>query len=109
MSEQYNLKYDNYCNHLGSVWRDLFFEKTNSDITLVCEDQVQFKVHKFVLRSCSQLFKTLLDNHCPHDSVPMIYLSGVHPRVMESILQFIYLGEATTDKRDRLDWAICPK
>merc|ERR1712098_92710 len=57
------------------------------------EDKKKFKAHKVVLSACSPLFKSII---CESDlSGPIIYLRGIQSLEIESILQFIYLGEAS--------------
>ena len=67
-----------------------------SDVTLVTEDKKQIKANICVLSACSPVFKDILkkDNH----SRPILYLRGIQYTEMESIMQFIYLGEATFDE-----------
>merc|ERR1712072_234840 len=73
------------------MFKDLYEEEKHSDVTLVCDDQTQFKVHKIVLRACSPVFKKIIDNNPSQH--PLIYLRGIHSYELESILQFMYLGE----------------
>ena len=43
---------------------DLFKVNTYSDVTLVSDDQIEFKAHKSVLSACSPFMKDLLlDTH----------------------------------------------
>jgi len=51
------------------------------------------KAHKVVLSACSTVFKSII-NDLPHNS-SVIYLRGIQHQEMESILQFMYLGEVT--------------
>jgi len=64
-----------------------------TDVTLVSEDKKIFKAHKVFLSACSSLFKSII--HDSNLSSPIIYLRGIQSLEIESILQFIYLGEAT--------------
>ena len=64
-----------------------------SDVTLVSDDKIPFFAHKYVLSASSPVFKTVLLNKS--QSNPLIYLRGVIHQELESILQFIYLGEAS--------------
>ena len=63
-----------------------------TDVTLISDDQQQYRVHKFILSACSTVFEKILTNSPSNSS---IYLRGIHHEELESILQFIYLGEAT--------------
>merc|ERR1712208_226595 len=62
-----------------------------TDVTLVSDDQTQFKAHKIVLSACSPVFKKIIDSNPSQH--PLIYLRGVQSYEVESILQFMYLGE----------------
>ena len=73
------------------MFQDLYEEDRLTDVTLVCEDQTQFKAHKIVLSACSPVFKKIIDNNPSQH--PLIYLMGIQNHEMESILQFMYLGE----------------
>ena len=92
MVEKYNLTWDTFREHLQLMFKELFFdEEKYSDVTLVCDDQIQFKAHKIVLSACSPVLKKIIDsNQSQH---PLIYLRGIQSYEMESILQFMYLGE----------------
>ena len=71
-------------------FRELMETQQYSDITLVSHDQYSFKAHKFMLSACSSVFKNILDQNPQHTS---IFLRGIQHQEIESILQFIYLGE----------------
>ena len=72
---------------------DIFEDKSFSDVTLVSDDQIPFKAHRFVLGAFSPVLKKILLNN-PH-SHPLIFLRGVNHQELDTILQFIYLGEAS--------------
>ena len=91
MAEKYTLKWHTFSDHLQLFFKDLYEEEKHSDVTLVCDDQTQFKAHKIVLRACSPVFKKIIDNNPSQH--PLIYLRGIQSYEMESILQFMYLGE----------------
>ena len=91
MMENYNLNWQTFSEHLQLMFKDLYEEGKHSDVTLVCDDQTQFKAHKIVLSACSPVFKKIIDNNPSQH--PLIYLRGIQSYEMESILQFMYLGE----------------
>merc|ERR1711955_73910 len=64
-----------------------------TDVTLVSEDKKQFKAHKVVLSATSPVFKSIIGENTL--SNPIIYLRGIQSHEIESILEFIYLGQAT--------------
>ena len=64
-----------------------------SDVTLVTEDKRQIKANINILSACSPIFKDFLKKE--NKSSTIMYLRGIQYSEMESIMQFIYLGEAT--------------
>ena len=91
--ETFCLKWKTFPTHLACTFRDLATEGHFADVTLVSDDQIQIPAHKIVLSACSPVLKNLLLNN-PH-SHPLLYLRGVKQQELQSILQFMYLGEAT--------------
>merc|ERR1712150_372661 len=92
MAEKLNLNWVEFSQHLTLMFKDLYQEGKYSDVTLVSDDQTQFKAHKFVLSACSPVFKKIINNNPIQN--PLIYLRGIQRYEVESILQFIYFGEA---------------
>ena len=92
MVEKGNLNWHTFSEHLQSMFKELYRYGRHSDLTLVSEDQAQFKAHKIVLSACSPVFKRIIDSNPSQH--PLIYLRGIQSYEMESILQFMYLGEA---------------
>jgi hypothetical protein len=87
------LKSKMYGTHLTKAFQDMFNENTFSDVTLVCDDQTQLPAHKIILSACSPVLGKILHN-IPHPH-PLLYLRGVKYHEMQSVLQFMYLGETT--------------
>jgi len=92
MGEKFNLTWHTFQLHGKNLFQQLIETGNYSDVTLVSDDQHIYKAHKFVLSSCSTFFDAIFDNNPQNSS---IYLRGVHHGELKSILQFIYLGEAT--------------
>merc|ERR1712016_549774 len=91
MAEKYTLNWHTFSEHLQGMFKDLYQEGRHTDVTLVSDDQTQFKAHKIVLSACSPVFKKIIDSNPSQH--PLIYLRGVQSYEVESILQFMYLGE----------------
>ena len=49
MSEKYSLAWEKFAEHLQLMFKDLYQEGEYSDVTLVSDNKIQFKAHKFVL------------------------------------------------------------
>ena len=92
-NEKFTLTWHSYANHYQGVLSNLFESGESSDITLVCDEQVKFKAHKFILKSCSPVFESILDE--THDSKSVVYLRGVNQLELKPILNFIYSGQAS--------------
>ena len=91
MTGKSNLIWHTFSEHLPLIFKELFEEEKYSDVTLVSDDQIQFKAHKIVLSACSPVFQKIIDNNPSQH--PLIYLRGIHSYEIESILEFMYLGE----------------
>ena len=83
MAEKYTLNWSTFTDNLQLMVKDLYKEGKNSDVTLVCEDQTQFKAHKIILSASSPVFKKIIDNNPGQH--PLIYLRGIQSYEMESI------------------------
>ena len=92
MKEKFNLTWHTFSVHGQELFKNLLETQELTDVTLISDDQHQYKVHKFILSACSTVFRTILRSNPLNSS---IYLRGIHHEELESILQFIYLGEAS--------------
>ena len=93
--EAYHLSWESFQTNLSSTLGGL--QQGNlADVTLVSEDQIQMQAHRIVLSACSPVLKNLL--LCNPSSHPLIHLMGAKQQDMQSILQFMYLGEAAVNK-----------
>ena len=93
---KYNLNWDAYSDHLREKLNEMLKTNELTDVTLVCDDKKQFKAHRIILSACSEVFKSII-HHLPLNS-SVIYLKGIQHQEMQSILEFLYLGEATLDE-----------
>ena len=93
MREKYNLTWHKYSDHLRDIMKAMMTSNAFTDVTLVCEDKLQIKAHKNILSACSPVFDNMLQNDRNTHSI--IYLRGIACSDMESLLQFMYYGEAT--------------
>ena len=89
----YSVNWDTLSTHLKERQRELYNESHFADVTLVSDDKKQFKAHKVVLSASSSVFKSIIGESL--GSSPFIYLRGIQSHEIESVLQFIYLGQAT--------------
>ena len=90
--ENYSLLWHTYTDHLRDMMKNLMMNDDFADVTLVSEDKKHIKAHKIVLSACSPVFKDIVK--LEQSSKPIIYMRGINFSELESIMQFIYLGEA---------------
>ena len=91
--EKYSLTWHTYSDHLKSMMKELMMNEDFADVTLLTEDKKHIKANINILSACSPVFKDILKKD--KNSNQIIYLRGIQYSEMESIMQFIYLGEAT--------------
>merc|ERR1712152_50908 len=91
--EKYTLTWHSYSDHLKSMMKEVMMNEDFSDVTLVTEDKKQIKANINILSACSPVFKDILKKD--KNSIPIMYLRGIQYSELESIMQFIYLGQAT--------------
>ena len=91
--EKYSLTWHTYSDHLKGMMKELMMNEDFSDVTIVTEDKKQIKANINILSTCSPVFNEILKKE--KNSSLLLYLRGIQFSEMESIMQFIYLGEAT--------------
>ena len=91
--EKYTLHWHSYSDHLRESLNDMMLSSEFADVTLVTDDKQQIRAHRNILSAASPVFKSILQIDSKNAN-PVIYLRGIQHSEMESIMQFIYLGEA---------------
>jgi len=99
MADQFCLKWNNYQLSLTSAFKHLLEEEDFVDVTLSAEGQ-NLKAHKVVLSACSSYFRDLLRGISLWQH-PVLVLKDVPFLELQSILEFVYLGEVNVEQ-DRL-------
>ena len=90
--ENCRILWDLWPGHVKQIFQNLKTLRQFSDVTLVCADKTEVRAHQFILTACSSVFKDILAN-TSHPQ-PLIYLRGIQHEILESVLQFMYEGEA---------------
>ena len=98
--EKYRLTWHNYSDHLKSMMQELMMNEDFADVTLITEDKGQIKANINILSACSPVFKDTLKKE--KNSSQIMYLRGIQFSEIQSIIQFIYLGEVSLSE-ERLD------
>merc|ERR1719312_1338505 len=99
---EFNLNWDTFNDHLREMFKEMLNGKEYANVILVGEDKIQFKAHKIVLSACSQVFRSMISVDSLGNLTPLIYLRGIKSNEIKSILEFIYLGQATVNQ-DRVN------
>ena len=87
------LTWHTYQDHLREMMQEMMTSHEFADVTLVSDDKKTVMAHRNILSACSPVFKNIFQMD-PKNSHQVIYLRGIQHFEIESILQFIYLGEA---------------
>ena len=97
--EQSNCKFSwsNYIDHVHYKLHDMMKESDLTDVTIVSDDKKHFNAHKVVLKACSSVFQNIIEDLPQSNSV--IYLRGIQYQEIESILEYMYLGEVTISQQ----------
>ena len=90
--ENYNLTWHSHSDHMKVMISDMLTSAEFADVTLVCDDMKKIRAHKNILGACSPVFKSILQAD-PTNGYPLVYLRGIPYAEMQSILQFMYLGQ----------------
>ena len=91
--EKYTLHWHSYSDHLKEALNEMMLSSEFADVTLVTDDKQQIRAHRNILSAASPVFKSILQIDSKNAN-PVIYLRGIQHSEIESIMQFIYLGEA---------------
>ena len=75
MQESFVLKWNFHNANIPSTLGRTLENLDSSDVTLVCDELVAFKAHKFVIGASSSILKEILLSN-DHDH-PTIYLKGI--------------------------------
>lgn len=100
MADQFCLKWNNYQLSLTSAFKHILEEEEFVDVTLSAGGK-NLKAHKVVLSACSSYFRDLLKGIGLWQH-PVLVLRDVQFLELQSILEFVYLGEVNVEQ-DRLE------
>merc|ERR1712126_497822 len=85
--EEMNMIWFNHQDNFKDTMHEILKSNELADVTLVCDDNKEFKVHKIVLTACSPVLKSIFHDLPQINSV--IYFTGVQHQEIESILEFM--------------------
>ena len=96
--EEYSLIWNEFNSSTSETFKSLLLDEEFVDVTLVCDDARQFHAHKVILSACSPFFRNLFVKN-PHPK-PLLFLKGIRYEELETILKFMYLGQAQLPQDD---------
>ena len=98
MSEKLCLQWNEFQNNIKGAFGSLRESADFVDVTLACEDGYQIEAHKVVLAASSPFFQGILKRN--QHSHPLIYMRGMKPHDLMSMVDFLYFGEANVDQEN---------
>ena len=86
------MNWNAYDADIRESFRKLREEKKLFDVTLVTDDGQHMQAHKIILSAVSNFFSDIFMKS-NHDNM-LVYLKGISSNKLESVIDFIYTGEA---------------
>ena len=97
-TNDYFLKWNDFQQNISSSVLKLGKDSKLSDVTLACDGNHQIQAHKIILAATSRVFGDLL-KQC-NEPNPLIFISGIQPNTLNSILDFMYYGEVRIEHEE---------
>ena len=82
--------------HQEDLSKQLFNDTDFTDVTLVCRDGLQLRVHRAVLCASNDFLRALLLESLQQNT--FLYLGFLDHQVVEVLVEFVYLGRCTLPK-----------
>ena len=98
MEESFFLTKNNYEDSTKTIFKTLLKDDEFTDVTLALSDEKQVKGHKAILGASSSFFRKIFQQNAAANLV--LYLKGVKSKDMNSIMEFMYLGQTSVNKAD---------
>ena len=86
MTSELQCKFENYGRNMAVNFKKALQNGDHSDVTVVCDDNKQFKLHKVILAACSDTFKKIF---CSNPSTTTVFLRGVQSEPFMKIITFM--------------------
>lgn len=96
-----SLCWNDFESCIFSAVSDLRNDDILCDVTLVCDDG-EIQAHRVILSACSQFFSDVVRKTHKHNH-PMLYIRGASTRILNNILDYMYLGTANILEQDLPD------
>merc|ERR1711983_747382 len=96
--EEWCLKWDEFDSNIREYFRSLRKQGGLFDVTLATEDGHQIQAHKIILSAASNFFSDIFLKS-DHTNM-LVYLKGIRKDQLETVIDFIYNGEAYITQED---------
>ena len=90
--ETFDVKWHSFTDHLKNMLHKIRSTGMFTDVTFICDDQKELKAHMNVVGACSPVLRNIFSMMKGDNRT--IYMRGIKHSEMESLLEFMYLGEA---------------
>ena len=97
--KMFKLTWQTYTNHLKDMMEDMMKSDDFTDVTLITHNKKAIKAHRSILSANSPVFKNIFQMET-NSNHPIIYLRGIKLSDLQSILEFIYLEEASVQEEN---------
>ena len=101
-SESLLLSWQEYEQQAPNLFRGLWKDQYFADVTLSTKGNKLIRAHKVILSSVSSFFKNIFQNNQSNNI--FIYLKDISHRVLERVVEFIYMGRCEIDQTDLSDF-----
>ena len=91
-AEKFCLSWSQFVPSMVATLKNLHDNEDSKDVTLISEDGIEVKCHRFILNSTSRFFNKLFVKGSHHRN-SIVYLTHINSSDLKSILKFMYLGE----------------
>merc|ERR1719322_456080 len=96
--DKWCLRLDEFDKNIREYFSSLRKDGRMFDVTLATEDGQQIQAHRIILSAGSKFFSDIFLNS--HHSNILVYLKGIRIAQLESLIDFIYSGEAFITQED---------
>merc|ERR1719210_1895920 len=96
--EKWCLKWDEFDSNIREYFRSLRKQGGLFDVTLATEDGHQIQAHKIILSAASNFFSDIFLKS-DHTNM-LVYLKGIRKDQLETVIDFIYNGEAYITQKE---------
>ena len=88
-----NFQFDQFPEHLTQTLLKLFISKSHCDVRLIGEDGIPVMAHKVILAAFSKVLNAVIKENSVQ--ILDIKIQGMNRDAIETIVKFMYLGEAS--------------